>query len=363
MLFYLINLVIILSYGLFINCVSIKRGNKIFITLVCIHLGIIMACRSENVGSDTEGYSRLFYIISYSDDIFSVIKSAPLYSAYNYAVSLISTNTQCIIIFNSLIIITGMGIFIYRNSPNVVMSIYYFISLYFYFHSLNATRQFIATILIANSYYYLKNNNMKKFLILLVAAISIHNTASVFLIVWLLSKIKWSNFRICILAFMTTLIMYFYDKLLGIFLMVFPRYIMYMGGGEFSLSDTGQGKKILVSFLYLLIVALCMFLIRGNRHDDNQDVKENLYLLTAIMTVAVVIGIVFYNNLLISRIEIYFSIFVIIYIPLVIQILGKTNTKLNLLAHYFLMIITTIPLVFQLKSNISRVIPYEFFLD
>lgn len=363
MTFYLANIFIIMCYSIFLNLYAtsqygnVKKSNKIFMVMACIHLGLIMALRSVSVGTDTKLYSDLFEQISYADDIFNVIKSAPLYVVYNKAISLLFNNLQWIIVFNSLIIITGIGIFIYRNSPNVVMSIYYYITLYFYFNSFNISRQFIAIVLVANSYYYLKNNKTKKFILIIIAATLVHNTAIVSLILWPLKKIKWSNYKICLLAVVTTIAMFSYDKLLKVFLILFPRYLMYMGGGTFSLADTGQGKKILVSLFYLLIVVLCMIFLRYKKNSEFLLVKNELYFLTAILTIAVVIGIVFYNNLLISRIEIYFSLFIIIYIPLFIQYIGKPKVIL----YYCLMIITAIPMLVQLNDNISGVLPYKFF--
>ena len=294
--------------------------------------------------------------------MFDVIKSAPLYVIYNKGVSFISTNTQAIIIANSLIIIILAGIFIYKNTSNVFISIYCYILLYFYFTGFNISRQFIALLLIANSYYFLKRKKTLKYFFIIVIATLVHNTAVVGLLLLPLSKIKWSNFKICILAVITAIIMGAYNKILTLFLVVFPRYTMYINGtSQFSLSDTGQGKKIIVSFFYLLIVLICMFFLnKTKKKKELLDIRRDLYFLTSIITIAVVGGIVFYNNLLISRIILYFSIFIIIYIPKVINYISHTKLT-KIILYYIILIIIAIPGLVELYSNISGVIPYQFF--
>lgn len=363
--FYLINIVIILCYGIgLMMCPNIRLRNgrfgflidknKFFAFLSCAHLGLLMALRGASVGTDTQLYSRLYEQIARSENMFSVIKSAPIYVVYNKAVSLITNETQWIVVFNALVIMIGIGVFIYKNSSNAVMSIYFYITLYFYFKSFNISRQFIAVVLVANSYYFLKNNNIRKYLILIFAAIFIHNTAVVGLILFPLKLVKWTNIKIYFLAIATTIAMMSFDKLLLIFLRIFPRYKMYLINSTTSISDVSQGKKILVTFFYLAIVVLCMFYLTYKKQNE---LTNELYFLTAIMTIAVVIGIVFYNNILISRIEIYFSLFIIIYIPLVIKLVGKSK----LFWYCSFMVITAIPMIVQLRGNISGVVPYNFF--
>lgn len=358
--FYIINLFIILFYGLiiFLFCKNDNKNRKIFLILSTIHLTLIMAFRGISVGMDTKTYVDLFEKISYSDNIFTVIKSAPVYVVYNKAISLSFSNLQWILVFNAIIITGGIGIFIYRNSSNVVMSIYYYIALYFYFKSFNISRQFIAIVLVLNGYYFLKNNKNRNFFILLALATAVHNTAIVMILLYPLSKIKWSNLKILLLASSSIIFALLYEKILNIFLRFFPRYSMYVNGSStFSIEDIGQGNKIFVSFFYLLIVILCLIVLKI-KNNKNEEIKKELYLLTAIMSIASVVGIIFYNNLLISRIEVYFSIFIIIYIPLLVDYIGG---RTRILLYYVFMIVTAIPMIIQLSHNISGVVPYVTF--
>ncbi|WP_058953378.1 EpsG family protein [Clostridium tyrobutyricum] len=365
MIFYLVNILIFLCYSSFLYLIDKKKKiDKIITILFCIHFGGIMMIRSSNVGTDVKMYTGLFRVISYSSvkDAFKLIQSAPLYVLYNKAVALISTNPQTIIIFNSFIIIILAGIFIYRNTSNVLASIYCYIFLYFYFTSFNIARQFIAIVLVINSFYYLKNNKIIKFLILIAIATLVHNTAIVGLILLPLSRIKWNNIKIGILAIITAIIMGLYNKILSLFLIVFPRYNMYINGNsQFSLADTGHGKNIIVSFFYLAIVILCMYYLRKTKQKTEMfNVRKELYFLTSILTIAVVGGIIFYNNLLISRIILYFSIFVVIYIPRIIDNISRTKFT-RFILYYTLMILVAVPGLVELYNNISGVIPYGAF--
>lgn len=354
MVFYLVNIFILFLYGLLIVKSKLKNANKTFVIIASIHLGLLMSLRADTVGTDVKSYNYLFYLIGISPDMFNVISSAPLFILYNKAVSFISTDPQWIIIFNSLIIVFGTGLFIYRNSKNILMSFYYYISLYFYFRSFNISRQFIALILVANSFHYLKTRKYIKFLLLIIAATLVHNTAIVGLILFPLSKVKWNNIKLTILAVITTVISLSYEMLLNLFFLVFPRYMNYMNEGIASYE--GEGKKIFVSFFYLLLIIISMVALK-NKKKENQE--KELFTLTSIMIIATVIGIVFYNNSLMSRFEIYFAFFAILFIPALVKYISNKWTRIIL--YYVLMIITAIPMLVQLHSGISGVIPYKFF--
>lgn len=360
MKFYLLIYLIIVIYSFILFFLNINRNKKkkFFLIFTCIFLLLIMGLRSVNVGTDTKTYVNLYKHIASGSDIFNVIKSAPLYVIYNKLVSILFNDDtgKWIIFLNSLIIVTGIGIFIYRNSKNIVISMLLYISLYFYFIGFNISRQFIALILVLNSYYYIKNNMIKKYIVLISMAIAIHNTAIVGIVLYPICKIEWSKSKVYVFSLLSILTMFLYEKILNIFLKIFPRYNMYMGSGRFSINDVGEGKKILVSIFYLCFVFLALYVLSYKKYESSLENKIEIYRLTSIVMFASIIGIFFYNNLLISRIEIYFSIFSIIFIPNLTEYIGG---RIRLLIYYLVILLTIFSLIVQLNSNISGVIPYE----
>ena len=73
--------------------------------------------------------------------------------------------------------------------------------------------------------------------------------------------------------------------------------------------------------------------------------------------VAIILGVVALKTMLITRIEMYFSIFAIVYIP---EILSKFKEKE--IINIFFMVMMFIPMLVQLVNNNNGILPYENWL-
>ncbi|WP_315119219.1 EpsG family protein [uncultured Clostridium sp.] len=338
-----------------------KRREKIFIILSCITMFSVMGARNISVGTDTELYCKIFERISASDNIFTVAQASWLYALYNKIISLVLGNySQWIIIFNSLIIIVGIGFFIYNNSRNMAMSMLYFLLFYHYFQSFNISRQYIAIVLTANSFYFIKNKNLKGFMTLNLIATLFHNTSIVFMPMGILSLLELNFKKTIIFSAVSGVMIIFYEKLIAAFLYIFPRYSIYFGGNT-SFYETGQGRKIIITLIYLMVVIISLIIMArlSKLQNYHKEKERELAILIVIMLIAIICGILSMKSILISRIELYYSIFAIILIPFVIEEFKKYKYLL-----YFVSIcVMLIPTYIQLNDNIGGIVPYGVFFQ
>lgn len=361
MTIYFLEIVIMLILGIiiFYNGTS-KSKKKFFLLSSGIVLFLVMALRDKTIGTDTELYCTVFKNIANSTNVFTASDASILYAIYNKVVFYIfGLNSQWIIVCNSFIIILLVSIFIYKNSDNVVMSVLYFMLFYHYFQAFNLSRQYIAILLAANSFYFAKRNKLKGFLILSILAIMIHNTAIVFLPVGLILFTKLNLKKVVKYSAILGIMLYLYDNIINLFLIIFPRYSMYFTGSKLFF-NTGEGKRIIITILYLFIVILAMLLIRKRNKKVSEENKieiQQWYDLLFLMVIAILCGFLSMKSVLLSRIELYFSIFAIIFIPSFVEKIPKQKYLIYMLS----IVILLIPTYIMLSGNIAEIIPYKTF--
>lgn len=356
---YIISIISIIIFGLFIfssKKIDLNKKKNIFLFGSFVVLFFIMGFRTENIGTDTKMYSFIFqkYANMSMREIMVSGDSAIIYALYNKIVSFFSTSTYAIIVANSLVICVLTMIFIKNNSKNVILSTIYFCTFYHFFNAMNISRQYIAIMLVANSLYFLREKNAKKFIIINVIATLIHNTAiiSFIMLPWLFLKKNKRNLYIFLgILFIAAL---FFDKFLVIFSSLFTHYDLYFTNN--LINDVGANKKVIITLIYVFI-SILLGMILKNEKIKNTEEYEEFYLYYLVNFVAIILGIVALKTMLITRIEMYFSIFAIIYIP---KVYNKFKDKLIINIGFTMIML--IPMIIQLSNNNSGVLPYKNWL-
>ena len=350
----IIIIILILYFMIFFNGgYDSNKKKKIVLLLALSILFFVMGFRSESVGTDTKLYCNIFENIQ-KMSITSIINGTDtslLYVIYNKFVSFFSSSRSAIIVANSFIICTLTGVFIYNNSKkNVLLPTLLFLCLYHFFSAMNISRQYIAVMIVANSLYWIKENKKIYFLLSCLAATLVHNTAIISLTLLPLFYIKLNAKNIFLYITTVAIFCFSLDKILLLFSSLFPHYLMYFGNN--FLTEVGQNRKIIITLIYV-VFELIMFCLLKSEGVSSED-KENLKLYVVINSLAIILGIVSLKVMLFSRMEIYFSIFAIIYIPYVVSFF-----KDKYLITFFLVLIMLVPMIVQLNSNNSEVLPYK----
>lgn len=125
-----------------------------------------------------------------------------------------------------------------------------------------------------------------------------------------------------------------------------------------------NGGQIYVYLLFLVIEVGGILLL--NNYAKFRDQKFIFFNL--IMVLTIILGIIFSKQILISRLVLYFSLFAVIYIPMIMQNVAevfKENIQEQFLVASILdmtiIVIMMVPMTLQLTRNISGVIPYFVF--
>lgn len=369
---YLFSIILFVVFSLvlfLLSKISIVNSKNVYLLPFMVIFGSVSMFRDASVGVDTELYTRLFSGTQGVLKFGTLMQSKyPLYELYSSLLYKFSSNPNIIIFANSFIVIIGITAIIRKLSPNTFVSAFLFVSFYFYFQSLNVSRQYIALVLLWIGISYLMKDKKLYFLSFYICAVLVHSTAIIGIVFYLLYEIDWNKFKYFVLALITLVLPLIMNSLLYIFVKVFPKYSFYLNtrSGSVSLASQGQGNKVYLTLFYALFLILGLFL--QSKLKYNKKTKFAFY--NAIMIIACTLGIVFSKDVIMSRIEFYFSILIIIYIPEVINELFKflTANKENKnlyesISFVFIILISLVPMVYQLAGNISGVTPYSSFLN
>ncbi|MCI9173370.1 MAG: EpsG family protein [Lachnospiraceae bacterium] len=376
---------VFIGYALFVNREDSFGKRKIFLVLSAVSMMIIMGCRDVHVGTDTISYGNYFRQvseISWLDCVLSrgtALKNAPFYLLWSKVVLIFSGgNYQFFLILNAIIICGAVFYFIYENSNHVVMSTFLYVLGYYYLNSLNASRQYMSFSFMLVAYTFMRKNKKKKAFLFTALGIGIHVVSICFLPVIILAsnrierRILKKVYGYCIICSCITGSLWSLQFIFGInyftdlwsriarnFVKIFPKYKAYLWNSGVSIYATGEGKKIYLEIFYLLFVltAICIIYFSKNVSEKKKD-----YLLDMLIpsSVGVVMGIIGAKLLLISRIELYFSVFTICLIPEVLFLFEKKYRYLTVIVTLGIMFI---PFYMQLDSNISEVVPYVWFWE
>ena len=362
---YILIALVIKLYGNIANVITKAR----YLIPFFLIFGLMAMLRSQFVGVDTNLYTILFSRMQGQINVSTLANSKfPLYDLYSGLVFKINSSPNTIIIFNSLIIMVGICLIIKRLSSNIFVSTFLFVSLYFYFHSLNISRQYMALVILWIGITHLLKGKDFTFFVYYLMACLVHSTAVVGILIYVLYKIKWNKIKYCFLAMIVLILPFMIKDLLNLFIKIFPSYSFYTDTeyGATSLAAQGQGNKIYLTLFYICFLIIG-FLVQKKL---TKDTAKRFAFYNAVVLVAVILGLIFSKDVLMTRIEFYFSILMIIYIPESVinffkvsemSLIKKLNyTNLTLAA---VLLITLVPMIYQLHKGIDGVIPFSIFLN
>lgn len=364
-IYFAITLFVVLLGVFFPHIKESEKEKKIYLLMVTVILSALMGLRNETVGVDT-AVSNEFYIRIAQETSFSryinIINSAPVYSLYNKFLSLLCPKVWFLNIVNALIINACFAYFIYQYSENAVFSIYCYISMYFYLFAFNGTRQSLASALCVLSFCLHSKGKPLKASFLFLSAIGTHLTCIVFFPVFIIcneeKKQRLSHLKLCILAVASLFLKYAYQNILQLFFKIMPSYAKYgewLEDGRFR----AQGRNILVSIFYMFFLMLFISAI-WSRHANINKTKTYWCLILPSF-IGISMGLLFFKNALISgRVILYFTCFMIVIFPNLVE---QFNNRAKFLIYSAIGFCLLFLLYYQLHINYAGVVPYQFFWE
>jgi len=327
-----------------------NKRKKFYLFLSFILLFLISAFRAENVGTDTSNYLRGFSNIKDATltNIFEKERWESGYVILNKLVSFVSIKDQSILFFSSFIILLAIMYFIYKNSENVVLSLYLYISLYLYFFSFNGIRQAMAMSILAMGFHLIKERKLIKYLIIVSVASLFHVTAIIFSFFYFLYNLKLNIKNIVLLSLMFIFIFVFIEDIV-FYILSYTKSLNYIDA-----NDILEGSGLLFPLVNLSFLIYVLFIKINNKIKDPE---LDFYLL--IIIIGFLATIIAMKLSVILRLNYYFQLFYIIAIPLSLKYVKQKNLKVLLI--YLILTVTIIYFLVRLLNGWHEVLPYKMF--
>ena len=349
----LFHVILILLIGI---CGLLMRSGialKVYFTVSLLILTILSAFRSLNIGNDSFDYALSFVRIGEYPGIFDNTSRYEIgYIILNKFLYYFSKD-PFILFFLSSVFVTGTIFwFISKYSKSVWMSIFLFLNLRIYYFTLSGIRQSIALSIVLISFHFLHKNKKLPFILLVILASTFHSSAILFLIVYPLSKIKYTK-KVMMVYLLVALLLYStFNSFMNIVFSIFPQYLVYNGSDYF---ENTQVASVLDSLIVLLILFVGAFIFW-------KSAKKSYFfnVMLHIISIATVITLVSINASIIKRAALYFFTFSIVYIPLILNEINHKQKRL-LLSYLFIVLFFAYNLiVLYYRPEWQHVYPYEF---
>lgn len=328
MYIYILDFILICAMGILF--VYYKNYRKFFIFSSFFIIALTLGFRGSSLGEDTQMYLSVAEIskdLSFIEIIREFPKSTwsidiygyhnrieTIYLLYNKIIMSLTGEAQFVLLVSAIISCWGFGKFIYDNSSDIFLSTYVFLCESFFMFSFNGMRQVMAISIGINSYTCIKNKKYKKGLLLICLASLFHQSALIYLSIFVLDKIKNKQKSIKYI-FIVAIILTQITPILYLIVMKFsPYYASYFQSSYWEASANGI---IILWFIELLMIGFIYF-------NKTKNIDDYMIISYTIFYLAVeIIGL---KYTAISRVALYFRVFLLLLFPRFKQ-LFKRNQK------------------------------------
>lgn len=349
MLIYNLNLCLIILVFIYskIKKSTIKSEKIGFLSfIIFLSLWLIAGLRN-NVGTDFINYKIYFDNLKYYSLQYPYYEKG--YYVINYVVNYFTYNYQYIFLVTSFITIYLITKTLKKYSHSYMLSIFLFVTMFFYYNSFNLVRQYLVVAILFYSIKYILNKNFYKFLTAIIIASFFHITALIMLpFYWLLRK-KISNLMYLLMFVTSVFLSLFTTNIVNLVASVFGKFSVYNN----YLVDGSSTKSII-----LITSAVVLFsLINKNKL---LKINENSIIYINGVYFALVFSVLATGNILFFRVAIYFYIYILLLMPICVAIIDK---KLRPAIYIFTFMILTAYHYYLLINNNAGVFPYDYNLN
>lgn len=315
------------------------------------------AFRAETVGGDLEHYIPHFReicsVINFSD-IFDLRSSnyEPGYTILCWLISRISNSVFVFLAITSFISLVGPFSLAKRYSVWPCVSILIYIMLGFYTNTYNNVRQSIAISIIFCSIPYLLSKKTIKFLLFVALAGSMHTSALVFVLAYLIRyiPISFKSFTVSLAAG------YAVSTVSGIVI------VQYLGSLFLSkyeeLLGEGHGKTLMIIYIFITMCALFVYkkkqIIRNEEHTT-------LFIRFILAATIIQMFAIYFSSIV--RLTYYFYIPIIVLLPNLLRTIRNVTTRRIVCVCIFFVLLYYMAAVYSYlpdtNSNSQGVIPYS----
>lgn len=288
MTFYLVLLGAILLLSVITQPSSGLLNRRVFAVMSFGLLAAVSAVRTCDVGADTHQYCTYYPIIgSMGWDEASALRYEPGFFLMNKALYLISSDPQILLAVSSVIIIGGIGYYVYSSGVSIALAISFFVLLQGYAMSMAWMRQSIATAIIAVAVPRLAARKPLGFIVAVIIASQFHSSA---LVVLVLIPLAWLRPRARLLAAVSGFSVLLWAASGAIFSLVVERTGLYEGYLDDIATGGGKLGVLLEAVFFLLCVGFMVYAhgLDGSVPQDAAEVTRDFSLMAAWMVIPAV---------------------------------------------------------------------------
>jgi hypothetical protein len=354
----LIVIILILVFG-YIYSTGFERNSnrnrRNYIKLISFLLILQSGLRNVAVGSDTYQYLQRFLTTKNSSwlqlfqDFFLYYKLGigkdPGYSILEKIFQIFITNYQLWLLFIAILFFYALGRFIYYNTSKISHAVVAYVTysvLFFSFFSITGHRQTIATAIILLCFELIKKRNFFLFLFWVLIASTIHKSVMIFIPFYFIGtfkKFKLINI-ISLLIFPVGILLR--NELFGILKIfgLYENFEIYEGAGTFTFT-----------LMYLLISVVALIRLK---YISSLSINSKYYY-NALSLGLLLLPLTWVNPSAMRVVQ-FFSIFILILIPFIIESFKVYSVKIKSAARLFFIFLMIIVFV---RANID--FEYKFF--
>lgn len=375
-------ILIIGLYGFIFQANKNQRRKKNFVIVSFALIILLAGLRSSNIGIDLQAhYARNFIKIASYDWSQLASFTTPYeigYCYYTKFLTLISVDVQFYIFVTSFIIYAAIGYFIYKESPDVVMSTQLVILSCLYYMFMNIIRQGLAVSIILVGYVWLDHKgrcfkDYMKFALMIFIASIFHSSAILCIVMILFDRLRFTKKQIFVGGVATILIysfyMHIYIKLVGFFGSG-NNYERYLTGSE---SKGNFNMQSLTNFLLTVFALLLGYYVLVWRKktktnffeknvEDEYSLERSESTMLFMVFIASVCRLLLFKMNIMDRFTYYFIPFLYILYPYTINKMTlKTNRKIMKIIVYCIFTVYFIWMTTTYASQFYGTVPFEFF--
>lgn len=377
MTIYLIALFGLMLYGGCANHNLTDRRKKRYILIAFTCLTVIAMLRSYNVGRDLQDhyYKTFMRVVNIDWKNLFDLGYENGYLVFYKIISMFTDNGQWMIAIHSLFVIGITGWFIYRNSDNVVISTFLFITTNTWFMYMTMMRQSMAVCIVLIGLEVWKNKKLgpKRYIIyylIVLLALQFHSSAiiAVFIPFFDFLQFKRKHIFFSIIAMLGAFVLY--NQIFS------ALSILSVGKRDYTEFYSSSGAAINIVSVYFVLLYVTFFLIGafslayyGKRErygaeieSENNKYSDNFLLYMALsLAVCRIVGL---KINIVARMTYYFMPFIYVLIPRAIRRMHiQGNRKVIKWGLYLVMTTAFIWLGYKSAGSLYGTVPYAFFWD
>lgn len=347
---YLINIALILFWRLYYTQSRGENSRKRFCTIAAIQWILISGFRSVSVGADTENYYNIFEHTKLQSwgstfrDIFAYLFQGqgdkdPGYTLFMKTVQVFTGNYQVFLLIIACIFMGLMARWIYRYSASPCTSYILFSTLFYSFYAITGHRQTIATaLMVFVGYDLIRDRKFWKFMLVSFAAYFLHRSSLVFAMLYFIAALPVTLGYMIVCAVAVVVVVTLGKRLYG-------PIALWIGYSERQINYVGGGAEQYAILLVLLCILIWLLYPRIKNH------RSDAPLLFHINTLTIVTGLLVIQHHGFMRIQQYFSLFLMITIP---EIINTVKREYRLLVY---MLFGVVMILYLMRNNPQ----YQFF--